>query len=89
MIYHYHHTPIFYSIYGQGPVLVLLHGFLESSVMWDHFVPKLSEKHTVVCIDLPGHGKSGVIDTIHGMELMAEVVYDVLRENQFDTASFI
>jgi len=89
MIHQYHHTPIFYSISGSGPALVLLHGFLESSTMWTYFVPELSKNYTVISIDLPGHGKTGVVDRIHSMELMADVVFDILKERQITVASFI
>ena len=30
---------------GQGPTLVLLHGFCEDSTMWADFVPLLSKKY--------------------------------------------
>ncbi len=79
MIYHYHDTPIFYEVQGTGPTLVLLHGFLESISMWSVIGKSLSEKYTVVTIDLPGHGKSGVITETHSMELMADVTYQILQ----------
>ncbi|MBT8255048.1 MAG: alpha/beta hydrolase [Bacteroidia bacterium] len=78
MIHHYHGVPIFYRCLGTGPTLVLLHGFLESNAIWDALLPELVVSHQVVLIDLPGHGKSGIIDTVHSMEQMATIVKEVL-----------
>ena len=78
MILNYNNTPIYYNCYGQGPAVILLHGFLESSTMWKPIIPELSVKNTVITLDLPGFGKSGCIADIHTMELMASVVESIL-----------
>lgn len=74
----YKGTPVYYSETGQGPVLVLLHGFLEDSSMWNPFIPTLSLRYRVVCIDLLGQGSSGTRDRIHTMQDMAAAVNVVL-----------
>ena len=51
-------TSVAYQVTGSGPVLVLLHGITESHRTWDPLVPALSADHTVVAVDLPGHGGS-------------------------------
>jgi 2-succinyl-6-hydroxy-2,4-cyclohexadiene-1-carboxylate synthase len=43
---------------GDGPPLVLLHGFTGSSATWKPLVPVLSREHAVVALDMPGHGHS-------------------------------
>lgn len=80
MMQMYKNTPLFYSSKGTGNPIVLLHGFLESSSIWDSFTEKLSEKRQVITIDLPGHGKSGNISETHSMELMADAVFTILQE---------
>ncbi|MCW9037226.1 alpha/beta hydrolase [Altibacter sp.] len=75
----FHHTSLFYTVTGRGPAIVLLHGFLESGSMWQQLAQILTKEHTVIVIDLPGHGKSGVVDEIHTMELMAEAVHDIVK----------
>ncbi|UGU18310.1 alpha/beta hydrolase [Sinomicrobium kalidii] len=75
----YKGIPVFYEEKGKGPVVVLLHGFLESSAMWSGLVPELSRKNRVIAIDLPGHGKTGCLGYVHTMEMMAGVVEEVLR----------
>jgi len=89
MIIHFNQTPIHYTIKGEGPCIVLLHGFLLGPYIWIDLVPKLSKKNKVVIIDLPGHGKSGCIAETHTMELMAEVVNSILEKNNINQASFI
>lgn len=89
MILHHNDTPIYYELYGKGPALVLVHGFLESSSMWQAFVPLFSETHTVITLDLPGHAQSGCIAETHTMELMADVVSHVLESNHIECATFI
>ena len=39
---------------GHGPVVILLHGFAETSRMWRPIIPLLAEKFTVIAPDLPG-----------------------------------
>ena len=36
--------------------VVLLHGYLESMIVWDEFVDLLKQHIRVVTLDLPGHG---------------------------------
>lgn len=83
----YKNAEIFYSVKGTGNPLVLLHGFLESSKIWDPLVSELSEKRQVVTIDLPGHGLSEVISEFHSMELMADVVHELIKELEIETAT--
>lgn len=70
---------IFYTDDGTGKAIVLIHGFTESSRMWSDFAKQLSKKHRVITLDLPGHGKSDCIGSIHTMEQMAEVVFTLLK----------
>lgn len=67
----------------------MLHGFLESKEIWTEFIPEFSKYGRVVTIDLPGHGRSEVIDEIHTMELMAESVKGVLDHLEVEKANFI
>ncbi|MEA3496430.1 MAG: alpha/beta fold hydrolase [Bacteroidota bacterium] len=70
---------IYFDDIGEGNVIVLLHGFLESTEIWKDFSKKLSKNFRVISIDLPGHGKSGVINEIHSMDLMAIEVRNILE----------
>ena len=44
---------------GDGPPVLLLHGFPQSHVMWHRIAPELARQHTVVAADLRGYGDSG------------------------------
>src|SRR5262245_15008042 len=44
---------------GNGPPLLLLHGFPETHLMWHAVAPRLADTFTVVCADLRGYGASG------------------------------
>ncbi|MFF5535917.1 alpha/beta fold hydrolase [Streptomyces cinerochromogenes] len=46
------------AVGGDGPAVVLLHGFPQTHLMWRHVAPVLAEHHTVVCPDLRGYGAS-------------------------------
>lgn len=69
---------IFYTDSGKGTVVILIHGYLESGEIWNSFAEKLSETYRVICIDLPGHGKSDVYGDCHSMEFMASGLYELL-----------
>ncbi len=44
---------------GAGPVVLLLHGHPRTSSTWHRVAPLLVARgHTVVCVDLPGYGRS-------------------------------
>jgi haloacetate dehalogenase len=44
---------------GDGPPILLLHGYPQTHVMWHRVAPALARKYTVVCADLRGYGDSG------------------------------
>jgi haloacetate dehalogenase len=43
---------------GDGPPLLLLHGYAQSNVMWHKVAPALAEKFRLILPDLPGYGWS-------------------------------
>ena len=80
---------VHYKVSGKGPEVTLLHGFLENLNMWDTAVSVLEKTHTVLRIDLPGHGETGNPGYIHGMELQAEMVKAVLDHLSIKKTAFI
>src|SRR5687767_13701253 len=59
---------------GEGPPLVLLHGWAMHGGLFSPIVPALAKQHRVHAVDLPGHGHS---DRMHPFTL--ERVVDVLE----------
>lgn len=49
---------IAYESGGNGPPLLLLHGFPQTRAMWAEVAPDLARDFTVVCPDLRGYGES-------------------------------
>src|SRR5215471_6108521 len=49
-----------YLTAGQGPALILLHGYTQTSRMWRPLVDKLKDKFTIIAPDLPGIGDSDI-----------------------------
>lgn len=47
-----------YGVAGEGPALVLAHGWPWSSFSWHRVIPALSERFTVHWYDMPGYGRS-------------------------------
>ncbi len=47
-----------YLLAGQGPAVILLHGFGETSHMWLPVIARLAAHHTVIAPDLRGAGQS-------------------------------
>src|SRR5512135_846948 len=60
-ITHNHDVPINYEVEGQGPPLVLLHGFSGNRTSWHGygFVAALKSAYQLILIDARGHGESG------------------------------
>jgi haloacetate dehalogenase len=48
-----HYRP---GVAGDGPPVLLLHGFPETHYCWHRVAPALAEQHTVVVCDLKGYG---------------------------------
>ncbi|MBU3639259.1 alpha/beta fold hydrolase [Polynucleobacter sp. AP-RePozz3-80-G7] len=49
---------ISYLIGGNGPPLLLLHGFPQTKAIWSQVAPELTRNFTVVAADLRGYGAS-------------------------------
>lgn len=47
-----------YEVAGDGPPLLLLHGFTGSSANWQSLTGRLSARRTAILVDLIGHGQS-------------------------------
>jgi haloacetate dehalogenase len=46
------------AIAGEGPPVLLLHGYPQTHAMWHKVAPQLAREYTVVCADLRGYGDS-------------------------------
>ncbi|MFK7786341.1 MAG: alpha/beta fold hydrolase [Crocinitomicaceae bacterium] len=68
--------------------LVLLHGFLESSIMWDQV--QFPVNYPIIKIDLPGHGKSTDPNLLcESISDMAKAAMKVIDKLQIETYHLI
>ena len=74
---------------GEGPPLVLIHGFAASLGWWDQIAPDLAKDHTVVRLDLIGHGGSAAPSAGYTIEDQAQVVASVLDSLNLDRVTVI
>jgi pimeloyl-ACP methyl ester carboxylesterase len=72
-------TTIFYRTGGHGPTVILLHGYAETSRMWNPILPALAERFTVIVPDLPGIGDSGIPGSGLDMKSSAITIHDLAR----------
>ena len=83
-------TEINLRIAGNGPPLLLLHGYLQTHIIWHRIAPTLAETHTVVATDLRGYGDSGKppsdgTHTAYSKRSMAADQVEVMAELGFTT----
>lgn len=71
---------IHYKTAGKGPVIVLLHGYTQTSHMWLPLIPKLAGSHTVIAPDLPGAGDSERPDSGYDKKTLAKNIRDLVRQ---------
>lgn len=73
---------ISYSDKGEGQVIVLIHGYLETRKVWDDLSERLAGVCRVITIDLPGHGESDPRGPVNTMELFADSVKELIEKLQ-------
>jgi pimeloyl-ACP methyl ester carboxylesterase len=78
MYFSYKEGRIHYTDSGTGKVIILLHGYLESSEVWNGFAERLQSQFRTISIDLPGCGLSDVHGEVHSMEFMATVIKELI-----------
>ena len=49
---------LYYETHGEGPVILLTHGYSSTAQMWRGQIAALSAKHKLVTWDMRGHGQS-------------------------------
>lgn len=82
---------IAYSLGGDGPPALLLHGYPQTRALWRHIAPVLARTHTVICPDLRGYGGSGKPLEVaeYSFRKMAADQVALLHHLGFATASVI
>jgi pimeloyl-ACP methyl ester carboxylesterase len=74
-----HGAKIHYISGGSGPAVILLHGFAETSRMWNAIMPLLGAKFRVIAPDLPGIGNSSIPIGGVSMKRAAMQIHELAR----------
>ena len=73
---------IFIGDEGTGDPLVLVHGFLGSSEMWEPQIKYFKENFRVLSPALPGFGKSNKLQSCESIKCMAECILKALEKKK-------
>lgn len=65
---------------GDGPALVLLHGYPQTAQMWRKVTPALVKQFSIVCPDLRGYGDSDKPRDGFDKRTMAKDIAELMRE---------
>ncbi|MEC9013654.1 MAG: alpha/beta hydrolase, partial [Chloroflexota bacterium] len=74
---------------GNGPPILMLHGYPQTHAMWNKIAPRLAEDFTVVCPDLRGYGDSAKVEgdpdhINYSKRVMAQDQVDVMQSLGFE-----
>ena len=73
---------IFAEDTGRGTPLVLVHGFLGSSDMWNPQIEFFKDNFRVIAPALPGFGNSNTINSCDSIECMAKAILNLLEKKE-------
>jgi 3-oxoadipate enol-lactonase len=80
---------IAYDRRGDGPPLVLLHGYPLDHHLWDEVVPLLADTFDVILPDLRGFGESTTFDSPYTMDDYASDVADLLDQLEIQKTAIV
>ena len=78
-----------YTRKGSGEVVVLVHGFLGGTAIFDKIIEPLTKCFDVITIDLPGHGKSEAPEGDYTVYQYAEDIIDILTLEKVERSYWI
>jgi pimeloyl-ACP methyl ester carboxylesterase len=74
---------------GQGPAIVMIHGFAASLETWRGMIPELAKTHRVLALDLKGFGWTDRPEGDYSPEAQAKIVLALLTQRGVDKASVV
>jgi haloacetate dehalogenase len=82
------------GVAGEGPPVLLLHGFPETHYCWHRVAPALADGNTVVVCDLKGYGESrseegGPIGEGYSNRARAAELVELMAQLEFDRFSVV
>jgi pimeloyl-ACP methyl ester carboxylesterase len=73
----------FYQKIGHGKPVFLVHGFGEDATIFKHQTDDLQNSFELIIPDLPGSGTSQLCDEEMNMELLADFVFEIAAQENF------
>ncbi len=64
---------------GEGPPVILLHGFPETWFCWRHQVPELAQRYRVIVPDLRGYGNTEKPTSGYDKRTMARDIFELMQ----------
>lgn len=77
---------LYYEEIGQGPPVILLHGFPFDHTVWGPVAELLSGEARLILPDLRGFGRSPVPEGVYSMRLLAEDLVGLMNRLEIDKA---
>jgi 2-hydroxymuconate-semialdehyde hydrolase len=74
---------------GQGPAVLLLHGFLSPLETWKGLIPVLAKRHRVIALDLKGFGWTDRPEGDYSPEAQARLALGLLDQRGIDRVAVI
>jgi len=87
--FEYQTYDISYKINGTGPVLLLIHGFLEDHTIFKEISMHFQKDYKIIEIDLPGHGLSKTINQPITMDQISHIIGALIEKLQLKTVTII
>lgn len=71
---------IHYVIGGQGPAVLLIHGWPETWYEWRGTMKRLARSHTVIAADMRGFGESSLSPSGYDKKTLAQDLYGLMQQ---------
>ena len=84
-----HGRPVSYVLTGSGPLLLLIHGIAGSVENWQEVIEPLAQRHTVLAVSLPGHGRSAPGAGDYSLGALAAGLRDLLVALGYEHATLV
>ncbi|WP_316825482.1 alpha/beta hydrolase [Pedobacter miscanthi] len=78
-----------YSLQGNGPPVLLIHGWPQTQDAWRHIVPLLMDYYTVITVDLPGIGGSSPSKEGYSKKELSWYIHDLIVKLGYDKIAVI
>jgi pimeloyl-ACP methyl ester carboxylesterase len=82
-------TNLYFQERGRGIPVILLHGFPFQQTIWDSFAEKLSKSFRVFTVDLPGFGKSPILDLPFTVDEVGQQIIAWIEENDLHNCALV